>query len=275
MNEAPFVPFYTSDFLAGTGGMTAATKGVYITLICLIYETEGPVSQPWDALARRCGCTLPAFKRAVQSLVDEGKITVNGREIWSEKCARHIALRCERRSSAKGAADERWKKHKQKQAEANAVALLAQCQPEPEPEPYKLLPLAREREEPSETFFEKVLLATGINPNDIPSVYWMPPQAAIEVSRWLEIAPGALTEDLILEHIAACRARHKGAPPDGPRAYERGLRRLAASLTAPKLTPLPGGYDQSGHGKPRYTPETYQAELEARRERLRQFSQEL
>ena len=27
MSEAPFVPFYTSDFLAGTSGMTAAAKG--------------------------------------------------------------------------------------------------------------------------------------------------------------------------------------------------------------------------------------------------------
>jgi len=27
MSQSPFIPFYTSDFLGGTGGMTAATKG--------------------------------------------------------------------------------------------------------------------------------------------------------------------------------------------------------------------------------------------------------
>ena len=36
----PLVPFYTSDFLAGTSGMTAASRGGYITLLCLMCEAE-------------------------------------------------------------------------------------------------------------------------------------------------------------------------------------------------------------------------------------------
>jgi len=83
MSDAPYVPFYTGDFLAGTSGMTAATKGVYITLLCLMYEAEAPIPQSWDSLARRCGCTLPAFKKAVSALNDEGKIEVTNAGIWS------------------------------------------------------------------------------------------------------------------------------------------------------------------------------------------------
>lgn len=90
MSDKPFVPFYTSDFLAGTSGMTAATKGVYITLLCLMYEKEEPIGQSWDMLARRCGCTLPAFKKAVECLQDDGKIEVNDGKIWSEKCEKRI-----------------------------------------------------------------------------------------------------------------------------------------------------------------------------------------
>lgn len=137
MSEAPYIPFYTSDFLGGTSGMTAATKGVYITLLCLMYEAEGPLAQKWDTLARRCGCTLPAFKRAVQDLVDDGKIVILNDGIWSEKCEKHLAQRRERRSSAKAAAEKRWQKDKQKQGEGDAPASSAHCQPEPEPEPYK------------------------------------------------------------------------------------------------------------------------------------------
>jgi uncharacterized protein YdaU (DUF1376 family) len=133
MSDSPYVPFYTSDFLGGTGGMTAATKGVYITLLCLIYEAEGPVTQKWDMLARRCGCTLPAFKKAVQDLVDDGKIAVVDEGIWSEKCEKHLAQRVERRSSAKAAAKKRWQKIEQKQGNVDAGASSAQCQPEPEP----------------------------------------------------------------------------------------------------------------------------------------------
>lgn len=134
MSASPYVPFYTSDFLGGTSGMTAASKGVYITLICLIYEAEAPLPQSWDTLARRCGCTLPAFKRAVEALQDDGKIEVTGAGIWSEKCAKHIAQRRERQGSAKAAAKTRWEKIKENQSHTDKAALKPQCQPEPEPD---------------------------------------------------------------------------------------------------------------------------------------------
>jgi uncharacterized protein YdaU (DUF1376 family) len=134
MSEAPFVNFYTSDFLGGTSGMTAATKGVYITLLCLIYELERPLTQSRDALARRCGCTVPAFEKALAALVDDGKMQVGEGGIWSEKCEKHIASRRERRNSAKAAAEKRWQKSEQKQGKADATAYDPQCKPEPEPE---------------------------------------------------------------------------------------------------------------------------------------------
>jgi uncharacterized protein YdaU (DUF1376 family) len=133
MSAAPYVPFYTSDFLGGTSGMTAASKGVYITLLCLMYESEEPLPQSWDTLARRCGCTLPAFKRSVEALQDDGKIIVTGAGIWSEKCEKHIMQRRERQSSAAGAAKKRWEKIKENQCQDDKTALSAQCQPEPEP----------------------------------------------------------------------------------------------------------------------------------------------
>lgn len=137
MNDNPFINLYTSDFLAGTSGMTASTKGVYITLICLIYEDEKPLKHAWDMLARRCGCTKSSFKKAVQSLVDDGKITVSDDGIWSDKCEKHITLRRERQNSAKAAANKRWEKTKQKQGNADAPAYDPHCQPKPEPEVVK------------------------------------------------------------------------------------------------------------------------------------------
>lgn len=134
MKEAPYVPFYTSDFLAGTGGMSAATKGVYITLLCLMYEAEAPLRQSWETLARRCGCTLPAFRRAVQSLSDDGKVSVSDAGLWSPKCDRHIAQRRQRQSSAKAAAKTRWEKAEGKQGEGGAGAMRPECQPKPKPE---------------------------------------------------------------------------------------------------------------------------------------------
>ena len=137
MTDTPYIPFYTSDFLGGTSGMTAASKGVYITLLCLMYESEAPLTQSWETLARRCGCTLPAFKKAVEALQDDVKILVSDDGIWSSKCDKHITQRRERSDSAKAAAKTRWKKVQQKQGSSDAKAVNPQCQPEPEPESYK------------------------------------------------------------------------------------------------------------------------------------------
>lgn len=134
MSETPFILFYTSDFLAGTSGMTASAKGVYITLLCLMYESEAPLAQSWDTLARRCGCTFPAFKKAIDSLKDDGKIVLLDGGIWSSKCEKHITQRRERQKSAKAAAKKRWEKDEQKQCELDATASFGQCKPEPEPE---------------------------------------------------------------------------------------------------------------------------------------------
>lgn len=159
MPADPYVNLYTSDFLAGTSGMTAATKGVYITLLCLMYEAEEPLSQSWAVLARRCGCTLPSFKKAIAEMQDEAKVTVSDHGIWSEKCDKHIARRRERRAGAKAAADERWKKTQQKQGKGDADAMRKPCQPEPEPEPKRdtNVSLARDaREDEFARFWEIV-----------------------------------------------------------------------------------------------------------------------
>ena len=125
---APYVPFYTSDFLAGTAGMAPATRGVYITLLCLIYEEDGPITQNWPALARRCCCTFPAFKKALAELEQEGKIEIVDGAIWSEKCEKHIMQRRERQKSAKAAAKSRWQKKQQNQGSVDAGALPSHCE---------------------------------------------------------------------------------------------------------------------------------------------------
>jgi len=117
--------------------MTAATKGVYITLTCMMYEAEAPLHQSWDMLARRCGATLPAFRKAIEALQDDNKMLIVDGGLWSPKCDKHIALRRERQKSAKAAAEIRWQKSQQKQSTEDAGAYDPQCYSEPEPEEEK------------------------------------------------------------------------------------------------------------------------------------------
>lgn len=225
MSEAPYIQFYTSDFLAGTSGMTASTKGVYITLLSLMYEAEAPLPQQWDTLARRCGCTLPAFKKAIQSLVDDGKVAVVDAGIWSEKCEKHIAQRRERRNSAKAAANTRWQKTEQKQGKPDATAVQAQCQPEPEPkEVATATSSAQQREDVHDPdLVDEVMAAVGLTSGRIPT-HWLPPGSMVHVNRW--VTDLGLTRGEIVAAARSSRQQHS-EPPNGPKALDRVMQSLS------------------------------------------------
>lgn len=133
MSKTPYIPFYTSDFLGGTSGMSAATKGVYITLLCLMYESEGPLTQKIDVLARRCGATPRWFKAALSDLKDDGKVIEKDGGLWSPTCEKHIEKRRAVKTTNANNARIRWEKTQQKQGKVDATAMRPQCQPEPEP----------------------------------------------------------------------------------------------------------------------------------------------
>lgn len=128
MSKSPFFQFYPSDWLAGTRGLTAAETGVYITLIAMMYEAEGPI--PYDAtrLARLCGSTPAAFRKAVDGLVDTGKLSVSEDGIFNRRVQIEIEKRSEKRLAASQSAKTRWGKAQQNQTPADANASNSQCE---------------------------------------------------------------------------------------------------------------------------------------------------
>lgn len=85
-----WIKFYPSDWLTGTIGLTAAEKGVYITILALIYDKGGPIPNNQKVLARRCEMTPAAFRDALSTLVSEGKLTVSADEIFNKKAEKII-----------------------------------------------------------------------------------------------------------------------------------------------------------------------------------------
>lgn len=128
MGDGPYIPFYPSDWLAGTRGLTAAETGVYITLIAMMYERQEPLKQDAARLARLCGCRLDAFKRALDVLIDEGKITIEDGGLWNARVTKELSRRTEKSHVAAQNAAARWDKHKQNQAPDDADAMQAQCE---------------------------------------------------------------------------------------------------------------------------------------------------
>lgn len=143
MSDKPFIKFYPSDFLAGTSGLSPSERGVYMTLLCLIYENDGAIVRDDTRLARRCGAPKAAFARILRCLVAEEKITERDGFLMNNRAEKAIVDRQNRLQNATHAAHSRWsaqsKKIQQNQSGKDAGAMRAQCVgdaiPEPEPEP--------------------------------------------------------------------------------------------------------------------------------------------
>lgn len=131
MGESPFIKFYPSDFLAGTSGLSPAERGVYITLLCLIYEADGPIERHDARLSRRCGSPKAAFQRTLEALIDEGKIVEADGMLSNKRAEKAIVDRQNRSQTAAHAAQQRWsaqsEKTSQNQSKDNARAMPGQC----------------------------------------------------------------------------------------------------------------------------------------------------
>lgn len=144
MGESPFIKFYPSDFLAGTSGLSPAERGVYITLLCLIYEADGPIERHDARLSRRCGSPKAAFQRTLEALIDEGKIVEVDGMLSNRRAEKAIVDRQNRSQIGTHAAQQRWTaqsdKMQQNQRPDDARAMPEQCtsdasqKPEPEPD---------------------------------------------------------------------------------------------------------------------------------------------
>jgi len=92
-----------------------------------MYEREAPLSIDPKRLARLCGCTHAAFNKAVQALVEEGKISNTENGLWNERVQKEIKKRTEKRKTASENASKRWEKIQQNQWGDDAAAMQAQC----------------------------------------------------------------------------------------------------------------------------------------------------
>lgn len=110
MSASPWVRFYPSDWLAGTRGMTAAETGIYMTLIMMMYERQEPIRDDRPRLARLCGASNAVFKRAIEQLVEDGKIIEREGGLWNERVEKELSYRREIATVAREKANSKWDK---------------------------------------------------------------------------------------------------------------------------------------------------------------------
>jgi uncharacterized protein YdaU (DUF1376 family) len=126
--SAAWIKFYPSDWLSGTRGLSASETGVYITLIAMMYEREGPVQNEPKRLARQLGMTPAALEKVIDALLEQGKIILTEQGFWKDRVEKEIKFRTEKSEAAAQSASKRWGKTEEKQSNDDANALPTQSE---------------------------------------------------------------------------------------------------------------------------------------------------
>lgn len=114
MTATPWFKFYPSDWIAGVSRLSAAERGVYVTLLALMYDHGEPIVRDDVRLARMCGLPTPGLTRALNSLLALGKVTLEGNRLFNERakveCHEREVLIGHKREGARVTNEKRAKK---------------------------------------------------------------------------------------------------------------------------------------------------------------------
>jgi uncharacterized protein YdaU (DUF1376 family) len=92
-----WVRFFPNDWLTGTAHLKCLEKGVYITLIALMYDNNGPIENDPKWLTGQCGVTRRTFDKALKKLILVKKITTeDGSRLSCKKCEKEQTFRNEK-----------------------------------------------------------------------------------------------------------------------------------------------------------------------------------
>jgi uncharacterized protein YdaU (DUF1376 family) len=73
MGKRPWYKRYPADFIASSMMLSAEEKGVFSTLLDLMYDRSGPNLDEPKHLARICGCSTRRFNQIKRELVERHK----------------------------------------------------------------------------------------------------------------------------------------------------------------------------------------------------------
>lgn len=93
MTKKRWFRFYIDAWLNGTFGLTPNEIAAYVTIICELYDHDGFAKPDLDLLARRCGMRPTSFRKALNVLVERGKLSLEGEYITSKAVSEEIKSR--------------------------------------------------------------------------------------------------------------------------------------------------------------------------------------
>lgn len=273
-DKAVHIALYPSDWLAGTRGLTPAETGVYITLVCMMYERQGPLAFDQARLARMCNCPAGTFKKILAVLMDEGKLIETPDGLWQRRVETEIAAAKEAIGAsserARRAAEARWSKDRSQSDERENAKVKPQSDEQQDAsntaekanensagEMHEHCPSnANQNQNQSQKdisssssargaddappewtpdrLWDELISAVGVDQGRLPS-HWMPPAAVIHAWRW--VTDWKIPPESVVDAARNSRKRHD-TPPSGPKALDTTMRSLANAIAGESLPPI-------------------------------------
>lgn len=244
----------------GTSDLTLEQEAAYLRIINAMHKHKSGVPDNDRVLAGLFRTSMRKARSLVKALLDAGKIDITDGVITNERAISDLVRRgfvsiSRAEAGAKGGrkrainAARALKNNKQDQAiastreekrrEESSSSSSARANPaeieteNPAPDPPQNIAENAE----AGSLLTLVMEACGVRQHPVPK-YWMPPHALIHVNRW--VTDLDLTVPEILAVARECRNQHPSDPPNGPRALDREMKRLAAAKAEPPMQPEKG-----------------------------------
>lgn len=274
--KAVHIALYPSDWLAGTRGLTPAETGVYITLVCMMYERQEPLPFDHARLARMCNCPAGTFKKILAVLLDEGKIIETPQGLWQTRVEKELAAAKDAIEDAsergRKAVQARWQKAKGRSDECENAKVKPQsdeqqCETHREKKDNKNNDGAIRKNYPSNTNQNQNQIEdsslrsessggggnacarepeTGLVSQIAEALGFNDPNGTGWPKYWVAADAHVIASRWITDlgltaseviHVAVSNAKAHGAPANGPKILTRHMQDFAAAKRAPPLAP--------------------------------------
>ena len=88
-----YVKIYPSDMLNGIAGLQPNEMAAYFVILMLIYDEDGPVPFNVSYLSNRCNMRPSTFKRTLESLLQQGKLTLEDDFLFNGRAIKELKIR--------------------------------------------------------------------------------------------------------------------------------------------------------------------------------------
>lgn len=255
-DRLPWFRCKPSALLGAMSGLEPDESLIYLTILLRIYEVGGPITDDAGSLKRRTGMTVRRVAQAIESLAQDGKITILSDD-RIDSSSTHAELEFQRESRAdksgagKASAEARKRRSKIEQIARGDERVVRfpdqKTLKNQRSQSTRVAQVFNEEDEEEERRARSPARKTPIDPD------WRPDEDDLRVAREMGVAERDLSRearafvDLCLEnatHSANWRAswrrflsHYRPSPPDGPR-QARGPREPRMSAAAQRLTEL-------------------------------------